>query len=84
MVRCSPVIVSPYAAPKRSILFLLAKVFRGAHLGHPRVHHETITRLRIASDRPLWAYGDGEPLMEIGSEPVEVEMHPRALRVVRA
>jgi diacylglycerol kinase (ATP) len=72
------------AVPRHSILLLLAKVFRGSHLGHPSVHHETITRLRVASDRPLWAYGDGEPLMEIGPEPVEVEMHPRALRVVRA
>ncbi len=72
------------AVPKPAILLLLARVFRGAHLGHPRVHHETITRLRAGSDRPLWAYGDGEPLMEIGSEPVEIEMHRRALRVVHA
>jgi diacylglycerol kinase (ATP) len=70
------------AVPRRSLLLLLSKVFRGAHLGHPRVHHRTVSRLRISSDRPLWAYGDGEPLLEIGSEPVDVEIHPRLLRVV--
>ncbi len=72
------------AVPKHSILLLLGKVFRGAHLGHPRVHHETITRLRVASDRTLWVYGDGEPLMEVSTEPLDVEIHPKALRVVRA
>jgi diacylglycerol kinase (ATP) len=70
------------AVPRRSLLLLLSKVFRGAHLGHPRVSHRTVSRLRISSDRPLWAYGDGEPLTEIGAEPVDVEMHPRLLRVV--
>jgi len=70
------------AVPRRSILSLLGKVFRGAHLGHPRVHHRTVSRLRVAADRPLWAYGDGEPLMEIGSEPIDVEMHAKLLRVV--
>ena len=71
------------AVPRRSVLLLLARVFRGAHLDHPKVHHRTITRLRVSSDRPLWAYGDGEPFEEIGAEPVDVAMHPRALRVVR-
>ena len=70
------------AVPRRSILLLLSKVFRGAHLEHPRVQHRTVSRLTIAADRRLWAYGDGEPLFEIGSEPVEVEIHPKHLRVV--
>jgi diacylglycerol kinase (ATP) len=71
------------AVPRRSILLLLAKVFRGAHLGHPKVHHRTLAgNLRVASSRTLWAYGDGEPLVEVGEEPVEIEMHPRSLRVV--
>jgi diacylglycerol kinase (ATP) len=71
------------AVPRRSILLLLAKVFRGRHLGHPKVHHRTVRgELRVACDRPLWAYGDGEPLAEVGEHPIAVEMHPRALRVV--
>jgi diacylglycerol kinase (ATP) len=70
------------AVPRRALLFLLSKVFRGAHLGHPKVHHRTVSRLRISSDRPLWAYGDGEPLLEVGAEPVEVEILPAHLRVV--
>ncbi|MCZ6507900.1 MAG: YegS/Rv2252/BmrU family lipid kinase, partial [Acidobacteria bacterium] len=72
------------AVPRRAILGLLGKVLRGTHLGHPRVHHQTVTSLRVASDRRLWVYGDGEPLVEVGAEPVEIEMHPRALRVVHA
>jgi diacylglycerol kinase (ATP) len=73
------------AVPRRSVLLLLSKVFRGAHLGHPKVHHRRVEgTLRVASDRPLWAYGDGEPLLEVGEEPVAVEMHPRSLRVVSA
>jgi diacylglycerol kinase (ATP) len=71
------------AVSRGSILLLLAKVFKGTHLGHPKVHHRTLAgALRVASDRPLWAYGDGEPLLEVGERPVEVEMHPGRLRVV--
>jgi len=72
------------AVPRRAILGLLGKVFRGAHLGHPAVHHSTVTELSIASEPGIWAYGDGERLVELGAEPVEVEMHPRVLRVVSA
>lgn len=70
------------AVPRSSILFLLSKVFRGEHLGHPKVQHRTISRLRVASDRPLWAYGDGEPLFEVSDQAVDIEILPRRLRVV--
>ncbi len=71
------------AVPRRSLLFLLGKVFRGTHLGHPKVHHQTIRRLTVAADRVLWVYGDGEPLMEVGEKAVEVSVEPSALHVVR-
>lgn len=68
--------------PRRALLRVFPRVFRGGHVTHPAVELVRTRRLTLALDRPLTAYGDGEPLVEIGAEPVVFEVAPAALRVV--
>ena len=60
-----------------SLLRLLAKVFRGTHIGHHLV--EELRGRHIVIDTPgVVAYADGEAL---GALPLEIEVVPGALRV---
>lgn len=56
----------------------LAKIFRGTHVGHPKVTYLKARRVRIEGD-DLPCQADGEPF---GGTPVEFEMDPGALRVM--
>lgn len=60
-------------------LLNLPKVLSGKHLDHPKVSHLAFRNLRITSSPPSPFLIDGELL---GSEPVEIEVVPRALRVL--
>jgi diacylglycerol kinase (ATP) len=67
---------------KRSRLDLLMKfprLLRGTHLGLAGVRLLTARRLRMASDRPVDFYADGEPMTGL---PVELEVLPGALEVI--
>jgi len=55
------------------------RVFRGKHLSMPEVEYLQAARLRIAAERPLEVYADGE---RICKTPVEITVIPRALRVI--
>ena len=55
------------------------RVFRGEHLGMPEVKYFQASRLRIESERPMDLYADGEPVC---GTPLEIEVVPRALRVI--
>jgi diacylglycerol kinase (ATP) len=55
------------------------KVFRGAHLGHPKISMHRAQCVRIESDPPLPVLADGEV---IGTSPVEFRLEERALRVL--
>jgi len=68
--------------PRRALLRVFPRVFRGGHVTHPAVELVRTRRLSVELDRRLTAYGDGEPLVEIGTEPVAFEVAPAALRVV--
>jgi diacylglycerol kinase (ATP) len=68
--------------PRRALLRVFPRVFRGGHVTHPAVELVRTRRLSVGLDRRLTAYGDGEPLVEIGAEPVVFEVAPAALRVV--
>ncbi len=70
------------AVPRLTLLRIFPRVFRGGHVGHPAVEVLRAKRVTMALDRPVTAYGDGEPLVEIGAQPVVFEVAPRALRVV--
>ena len=61
------------------ILGLLAKVYRGKHQGDPSVRSRHARRLRIEADPPAYVEADGELL---GLTPMEVRLHPAALRFV--
>lgn len=64
--------------PRRTIVRVFPRVFRGTHVRHPAVATLRGTRIRIQSEGAL-AYADGERL---GPLPVRVEIRPKALRVV--
>lgn len=65
---------------KPELLFgLLPRVYRGAHLGHPKVSFSRASRLRVASSAALYLEVDGEV---VGQTPIEVSVLPRALRIL--
>jgi diacylglycerol kinase (ATP) len=68
--------------PRHVLLRVFPRVFRGGHTGHAAVEIVRTARVAVALDRPLTAYGDGEPLLAVGAEPVDFEVAPAALRVV--
>jgi diacylglycerol kinase (ATP) len=61
------------------LLPLLAKLYRGAHLGHPKVEDHRARTLVAESSDEVWLDVDGEPL---GTLPAEFRILPRALNVV--
>jgi len=54
-------------------------VFQGTHTTVPVVVMRRAARIRIEADAALVAYADGE---RMGPLPVELEVEPRALRVL--
>ncbi len=64
---------------KLRLLRLFPVVFSGAHLSLPEVIYVQCSGLKIAGERPLDIFADGE---FIGSTPAEVRLRPRALRVI--
>lgn len=68
---------------KPRLLWLFPKVYSGRHVGHPAVEILRSRRLRIALDRTMTLYGDGEALLVAGEgEVIELELIPGGLRVV--
>ncbi|MEE9561659.1 MAG: diacylglycerol kinase family protein [Thermoanaerobaculia bacterium] len=70
------------AVSKLKLLRIFPKVYKGEHVGHPAV---TIVRTRSARlyvDRTMTMASDGEPIMEVGEQGVEVSVRPGALGVV--
>lgn len=67
---------------KLRLLTVFPKVYSGRHVGHPALEFHRTRGARIALDRPMTLHGDGEPLLEVGQDGVEVEMVPRGLQVV--
>lgn len=63
---------------KLETLGLLLKVFKGAHVGHPRVAMYRARTVEVRSPAPLWVHADGEI---IGRVPVAFTCLPGALTV---
>ncbi len=72
------------AISKLQLLRVFPQVFKGGHVTHPAVTVLRTRRARLSLSRTITAYGDGEPLVEIGSEPVQFDVVPQALTVVSA
>lgn len=70
------------ALPRLKLLRVFPRVFSGTHTSFPEIEIVRARRAEIALDRPLVAHGDGEPLLEVGSRPVTVEVVPNGLLVV--
>jgi diacylglycerol kinase (ATP) len=78
--RLDLVVVGPVTRP--AFLRTFPKVFRGTHVNNPLVEQQRCTRIRIESldpGVPIEVYASGE---RVGPLPVEVEVVPRAVRVM--
>ena len=64
------------------LLRLFPKVYWGRHVGHPAITIVRTERARISVDRTMAMYADGEPALEVGSDPIEIRILPSALKVV--
>jgi diacylglycerol kinase (ATP) len=64
------------------LLALLPRVYSGRHVGHPAVEIIRTPWARISVDRPMEMHGDGEAMVWLGSEPLDVRVEPAALKVV--
>jgi diacylglycerol kinase (ATP) len=61
---------------------LLLRVYSGRHVDHPAVTVIKTAWARVSLDRELEMYGDGEPLLRVGREPLAVQAVPAALSIV--
>jgi YegS/Rv2252/BmrU family lipid kinase len=65
---------------KLELLFgLFPKVYRGTHVGHPKVYYGKASRITVSASRRLLLELDGEVP---GQAPVEIVVVPAALRVL--
>jgi diacylglycerol kinase (ATP) len=64
------------------LLRVFPKVYKGRHVGHPAIAVVRTGRARIALDRRMTMFCDGEPALEAGPEGTEITVLPGALRVV--
>lgn len=74
------VVVRKVSRPMLLAIFPL--VYFGRHVGHPAVEIVKSPWARIALDRRMRMYGDGEAMEWVTEEPLDVRVEPGALRVV--
>jgi YegS/Rv2252/BmrU family lipid kinase len=72
-------VVSVGEVGKLRYLANLPKVFKGAHLGHEEVSVQRAAEVRIAADRELAVYADGDHIADL---PATIRLLPRALNVI--
>ncbi len=58
---------------------LLRQIYSGGHIQHPRVQHDTVTRIRLESQTEGLLNIDGQLT---GAAPFQIEMRPRALEIL--
>lgn len=75
-------IVAVKRVSKLELLWVFPRVFGGKHVGHPAVSILRTARARISVEPAVLLGSDGEIEGEVGGEPVEISVVPRALRVV--
>lgn len=64
---------------KLRFLRALPKVFSGGHVGVAGVRIERVRAVRVAADRPMSVYADGDPIATL---PVEITALPASIRVL--
>jgi YegS/Rv2252/BmrU family lipid kinase len=65
-----------------TLLRLLPLVYSGRHIDLPAVEIIKTPWVRISLDRRMEMHGDGEAMLWVGSEPLDVRVEPGALKVV--
>lgn len=68
-------------ASRRDVVTMLPRVFSGGHIGHPTVSLHRARTVRVDGPPGVQVQADGEV---IGFLPMEIEVVPRALRVLTA
>jgi diacylglycerol kinase (ATP) len=68
---------------RAGFLAIFPRVYRGTHTGHPRCRVVRAARCRVAFDREMSCWGDGERLAPVGPEGLLIDLVPGALRVPR-
>ncbi len=63
-------------------LRLFSLVYAGRHVDHPAVTVARTPWARISLDRGMEMYGDGEAMLWVGEDALEVQLHPGALHIV--
>jgi diacylglycerol kinase family enzyme len=74
--RFDVVLIGDFTKPEFATTF--PKIYRGRHVGHPKVEIVRARELRVDASSPLPIVLDGE---QPGTTPVRFELVPRALRV---
>lgn len=64
---------------RAACLGLVPKLYRGGHVGHPKVEFLRCRELRVQSARPVAVHADGEV---VGQLPATFRVHPGALQVI--
>jgi diacylglycerol kinase family enzyme len=64
---------------RRELPRFLMELRAGEHIHRPEVTWMTGLHVKIAADRPLPVYGDGDP---VSSLPLDIDLKPGALRVL--
>jgi diacylglycerol kinase (ATP) len=67
--------------PRRRLLRVFPRVYRGTHMGLPEVTSFRTRRMRIRLEREMPVTGDGEPMTPVTGDGVEVRVVPGALKV---
>lgn len=68
---------------RAGFLAIFPRVYRGTHTGHRRCRIVRASRCRVAFDREMACWGDGERLASVGPEGLVVDIVSGALRVPR-
>ncbi len=67
--------------PRRRLLRVFPRVYRGSHIDLPQVTSFRTRSMRLWLEREMSVYGDGEPMTPVTGDGVEVRVVPGALRV---
>ena len=72
-------VLLPYGGSKLRGLAMMPKLFKGTHVGDPRIRFLSGEEIDVSADRPFAVYADGDPIAEL---PVRIRVARRALRVL--
>lgn len=75
-------LVIVHRVSRLTLLRCMPLVYSGRHIGHPAVTALRTREASVSCDRTLTIYGDGEPMLPVGEEPVRFRVLPATLSVI--